>query len=332
MSDPILNRAPSFTIGSGLGFAFDVFKARPSSTMLLAGLTLALFLVMGVAGIAPMGLLGAELYAAEQSGQTARVLQLTGQLTLFSLLNWVVMCLVYAWLETVWLTLFVKGRFSLLPGWAVFGRVLISFVLIYAVFFGVYIVLIFILLIPAIMIMAIGVYAWSVAIGVLLFLIGLFALGMIMLRFTAVPAYVVLKDKFLLTRPFSVAGRRWGSLLGSWLVWIVIYYLVMGIGLVISLAIPGSFGAVLGDIFAHLDDPYYQYQAYAGVFSSAGSLALLTLSMLPMHVLMVASMMISRGIGTKLALAIDEEETRLTTPPAPAQTDAGETPDTPEGP
>ena len=120
MSDPILNRAPSFTIGSGLGFAFDVFKARPSSTLFLAGLTLVLCLVMGVGGVAPMGLLGAELSAAEQSGQTARLLQLTGQLTLFSLLNSVVMCLVYAWLETVWLTLFVKGRLSLLPGWAVF--------------------------------------------------------------------------------------------------------------------------------------------------------------------------------------------------------------------
>ena len=331
MSDPILNRAPSFTIGSGLGFAFDVFKARPSSTMLLAALTLVLSLVMGVGGFAPMGLLGAELSAAEQSGQTARLLQLTGQLSLISLMVSVVTCLVYVWLETVWLTLFVKGRFSLLPGWDVFGRVLISFVLVYAVFFGVYIVLIFILIIPVVIIIEIGGGSgWLVA--TTLIVIGLLALAMLMLRFTAVPAYVVLKDKFLLKAPFSVAGRRWGSLMGSWLVWIVIYVLAMGSGLLISLAIPGGSGAVLGDIFEHLDDPYYQYQAYAGAFSSAGSLALFTLSMLLMNVVMVPLIMISRGIGTKLALAIDEEETRLTTPPAPAQTDDGETSDTPEGP
>jgi len=303
-----MNRAQSFTIGSGLGFAYEVFKTRPKSTISLLLISLLLSVGYMLASTLPMGLWGAPLSSALQSGDMVSFTRLNSLISLSHLLVSIFGVLAYVWLETVWLVFVLKGQSSFKPGWAVMGRVFLSFLVVYAVYLGTLFVTIVLAVIFITVLIVVGGDAGAMVSAGMIGLVALIILIAIMLRFSAVPAYVVLKGKFLLSTPISVAGRRWGTLLTAWLIWSVIYLLVIAIGWAIAFIIPGGFGQMVWDTVRQFDDPFVHYTVYAEAFSSASALAMFTLSIIPLSVLPLPMLLIARGLGAKLALAIEAEE------------------------
>jgi len=300
-----------FTVMGALGFAAEVFKARPQSMIRFSLVSFALMLVSAGANFALMGQLAIPMMDAVRDGDTATFVRLNGYFSLSSMGITILTFLGYMWLEVVGLRLFLQGRLSWRFGGPVYGRLLVSYLVICGVWIGGYLacVLATVLLGMVVLIPAAAFSAPELGIAFIgaLGLLGVIALMVLMVRFTAVPADIVLKDRFVLRPALADARRYWGRLLLVWLVWSVLYLVVMVLTIALTALFPHGWGRILWDMLSQLDNPYVQYEGYAMAFSSFGGGALFLISLVPAYLASVGLMMIARGIGAKLALTLADD-------------------------
>ena len=311
MTDIETMPAHRFTVGGALGFGFEVLKARPQSVLILligqaliyVVLTLGQFILMG--DLARQGIQAVEMGNAADAYAVS--MQFSSASSLFSLLG----LPLWLWLEAVWLTLFMTGRFTLWPGWAGLGRLTLAGLILFGVYIVSLFVLVFVVMIGVVVAMLVaesGTGDSSVAalLTVLaLAVLAVFAMIAVLSLFSALPAHA------LSGRPFEIGaairtGRR--HLMGatvSWFVFLVLYMLALILSYgAIALMVGDHVVNTLNTVIETPQDPLMSMRLYAQLAPGADQALMSALFLMPVMLVMGVIMLIGRGISAKLALSM----------------------------
>lgn len=290
-----------FSVGAALGYAWVIFRARPVSFVRLLVLQAVIYSVIGFLTIWLMGRAGMNL-GAPAAEQTAILLQtsaLTTGLSLASVPLWV-------WIEAMWLDVFQNRAPRLWPGWGDYGRLLLSFIIVMAIFIAAYLgfaLLAGFLISIAAVLGGVGpgvVTALAVLAGFILFLV------LVQTRLTALPALTFARRSVAFGEAWRLAGDRLGALGLAWFVFLLLYLAAMLVSFVLMAAFGLDFAAAFQTAMEQPDNPLAQYAVYSPVAADAGA-ALAALGIMTLANLIYAPLLaISRGIGVRFALEADE--------------------------
>jgi len=297
-----------FSTGAGFSLARDVFRERPLSFLRLAAIQIVVFALAGVGQFWLLGVFGQGVVDAQ--GDPAALARASALISVFSLLGSAVFIVLWAWVEGLWLGLFVEGRAAFRPSMGGFFRILAAFLIIYALVFVAAIALsVFgtLAAIPILMaastepepIILILVISACILVPLLLFAF------LVLIRFSALPALAALKGGMPMGQAWQGAGRRLGALMAAWLTWSLIYLLVLGVAGVVLAFGPGPYLDAMTAAFTNLDDPAAQYRVYAAFARSPGEIAAFTITVAITNTIFVPVLALARGIG--VALALDDE-------------------------
>jgi hypothetical protein len=312
MSESAMTPAHRFTVGGALGFGFEVLRARPVAVLTLLGLQTLIYLALtmvqyGVMGpIAREGLLLAE--AGNMGGAFALNMRLSGFSSLFSLIS----APLWLWIEAVWLVLLMSGRFTLWPGWGSLGRLTLSYVIIFGVFFAFFVVLTFMIATGLVVFALVQESGGDpVMAGVVSAALGLILLVLVLVGFallSGLPAHSV-TGRLDIGQAVSTAWRHLGRVCVAWLVFMLVYTLIMAVTYgAYAINFMDEFRAMMETISAQTQDPFLMLRVYAETMPSGRDLLMLVLNTAPAMLISSAIMMIGRGISSKLALSMPEPE------------------------
>lgn len=308
-------RAPEFSVAGAFGLARDLFQARPVSVVRLVLLQALIFATLGTGQLWLMGYAGRGFEDA--AGDPVALVQANAWISLFSLGGSLAMIAVWAWIETLWLELYVRDSWPAAANMGAFFRVLAAFVILYLIIMLATFVMTFagmIVAIPLIMMaevqsdpsfaLIVGMPLLVIVIPLLVFLL------LVMSRLSALPALAFLRGGM----PFGPAWRgakgRVGRLIAAWSLWGVLYLIAMIIMFAILAFGPGPFVDVFREVIDNPADPMAQYRAYADFSRSPGEIAGYWGVTVAANILFAALLMAARGIGVSLALdTLAREET-----------------------
>lgn len=291
--------SPRFTAAAAIGYAWVMLRTRPVSflrlallqAVLFAAIGFALFWVMGRAGLA------ADLPPADQMAELAYAM-------IWIVPLYILMLVGSVWIESLWLDLFFNRSIRVWPGWADYGRLLLSFVIVSIVFMGGYLgfALIGGLLIGASA--GLGGAGAAILVGMLV-LAGFIAfLLLVQMRFTALPAIVWKSGAFAFAvgASWSLTKGRLGSLTLAWLGYVLLYLvLLIAVFIVFSLG-PVNFTDGMRYALAEPNNPLAQYRMYTVLVTDAGAAAGMLVMLVATNLIFVPLMAVSRAIGVRLAL------------------------------
>lgn len=289
--------SPRFSARAALGYAWVIFRARPASFLRLAALQAVVFAATGFALFYTMGLAGLSADAASAE-QTAAVLR-TGALTIPI---YVVMVLASIWIESLWLDLFFSRKVRLWPGWGDYGRLLLSFFIVFAVFVGGYLGVSVLGGFMIGIVAALGGAGPAIVVGLAGVISFVIFLVLVQMRFTAAPGLTFREGRISVEAAWRLTGGRQGALLRAWLVYGAAYLIIFGVVLIVFSMMP--VGPVQGMQAAldQPDNPLAQYTAYSPLVTDMG-VALATVPLLvATNILYVPVMALSRAIGVRLVL------------------------------
>jgi hypothetical protein len=220
----------------------------------------------------------------------------------------------WIWMEAVWLTLFMRGRFTLWPGWAGLGRLTVSGLILFGVYLAAFLVLFVVMMIGivfAILAAESGTGDSAVAafgVVIALCLIGGLGLVAILSVFSGLPAHA-------LSGRFDIGGAiraGWRHVLGLTLAWVLFLILYMLVMVVSYGAIGFSVGERVANTFDMLlqnpEDPLITMRLYALLMPGVDQAWMTALVLTPVMFSMGVVMMIGRGISAKLALSMPEPD------------------------
>ncbi len=297
-----------FSSGAGLTLVWDVFRRRPGSFLRLSVLQIAVFALAGLGQIWLTGIFGQ--YLVDAGDDPASTLRAMALINLTGLVGSVALIVLWAWIESLWLALFVAGRTPFQASLGAFFRILAALLIIYAIVFVAALALSIIgtlAAIPVLMALAdepgpvaiTGVISLCILVPLLLFCF------LVLSRFSALPALAALKGGMPLGTAWRSAGQRLGRLMAAWLVWSLAYLAVMAVVSVIFAFGPGPFLDALTAAFTNLDDPTAQYRVYAEFSRSPGQVAAFAGVVVLTNAIFVPVLAWARGIGVTLALDSD---------------------------
>ena len=310
MTDMTTPPAHRFTVGGALSFGVEVFRARPGAVLtLLIGHTL-IYVVMAVGQFVLFGELARTGMQAVERGDAAEAYALSMQFSSASSLISLLGLPLWVWMEAVWLTLFMSGRFTLWPGWAGIGRLTVSGLILFGVYLAAFLALFFVIMIGIVFAMLAAesgtgdsaVTAFLVVIA--LCLIGGLGLVAILSVFSGLPAHA-LSGRFDIGGAIRAGRRHVVGLTLAWVLFLILYMLVM----VVSYgAIAFSVGDQVANTFEMLlqnpEDPMITMRVYALLMPGVDQAWITALVLTPVMVSMGLVMMIGRGISAKLALSM----------------------------
>lgn len=314
MTDRTTTPAHRFTVGGALGFGFDVFRARPGAVLcLLIGHTL-IYVALAVVQFSLFGELARAGVQAAEMGDAGEAYALSLQFSSASSLISLLGLPLWIWMEAVWLTLFMRGRFTLWPGWAGLGRLTVSGLILFGVYLAAFLVLFVVMMIGivfAILAAESGTGDSAVAaFGVVLALCLIGGLGLVAILsvFSGLPAHA-------LSGRFDIGGAiraGWRHVLGLTLAWVLFLILYMLVMVVSYGAIGFSVGERVANTFDMLlqnpEDPLITMRLYALLMPGVDQAWMTALVLTPVMFSMGVVMMIGRGISAKLALSMPEPD------------------------
>lgn len=314
MTDRATTPAHRFTVGGALGFGFDVFRARPGAVLcLLIGHTL-IYVAVAVVQFSLFGELARAGVQAAEMGDAGEAYALSLQFSSASSLISLLGLPLWIWMEAVWLTLFMRGRFTLWPGWAGLGRLTVSGLILFGVYLAAFLVLFVVMMIGivfAILAAESGTGDSAVAafgVVIALCLIGGLGLVAILSVFSGLPAHA-------LSGRFDIGGAiraGWRHVLGltlAWVLFLILYMLVMvvsygAIGFSVGERVANTFDM----LFQNPEDPLITMRLYALLMPGVDQAWMTALVLTPVMFSMGVVMMIGRGISAKLALSMPEPD------------------------
>ena len=306
MSDSSSNSRP-FRAGPALGFGLAVLRRRPITFAQLSILQAAIFTIPALASFYVMGVMGQDIVNSIDNPVALMQAQMR-----MSLITTGINLLIYAgavWIEAIWLELFLNDRVKIFPPISRMLWLLLSFVIIFAIFFAGYIVIFMVFMIAAI----IAGTSSGVAAGVITGLIGLVVLLVVSLvvmsRFSALPAMTYLEKELRLGKAWALARANQGSLMLAWLGFGGLYLIFMAVYLVVLFFGAQTFAEAIIYQFENFDNPYAQYEVYAGLVENPTGLIALGAVFLIAGLIYSVISAVSRGIGVSLALSQRKEET-----------------------
>lgn len=296
---------PSFDTGKALVFAWDVFKARPTGTIILSLYQVIAMTAVGILSLLPMAMFGMEYMEAVLSNDPARIMQAGGQMFGYSFLAYIPMMLIFILVEAAWLRLLVKGQTRLMPT----GRDELNIFLIGLVLFGVYLLASFAaVILVVILVLVLGETAGFIIGALLMFfmiiaslIVGVWAL----VKVSPAGALSVLQGRFALVSAWKGTRPIFWNLLGTWFVWLILYI----VGMTIAFAIAGFIPTPLADAMVPdwtNTDPFAAFSAYESIFASTSNVIASIVTLAILQLVYVPFIVIGRGIAAKAALHIDE--------------------------
>lgn len=298
--------APQFGAGRALGFFIEVFRARPASFAVLSVLHLLVYAGGSLAMLMPLAFYGEEfisLTADPQADAGALFTGLYNYMGLSSAASLVFGALA-VWIEAVWLRMMTRGEASVLPRAGDYGRVLLAFIVIFAIVFGVYIAGFFLVAVPVFIAAAFEQILVAVmlgAVGGIGLLVSIVWLGV---RLSPLAALCVLERRFALGQTFSGSGRIFWPLLGAWFVWLLIYFALALVALLVVWAMPGVYSQAVSAGLDPFADPAAQMNGYAALVSGPGALASAMIGLGVTMAIYLPACWIQRGIACRAALDI----------------------------
>lgn len=289
--------SPRFTAAAALGYAWVMLRTRPVSFLRLALLQAVLFAATGFALFWVMGRAGlaADLPPSDQTAALASVM-------IWIMPLYILMLVGSVWIESLWLDLFFNRRIRIWPGWADYGRLLFSFVIVCIVFMGGYLgfALIGGLLVGAAA--ALGGAGAAILVG-LLVLAGFIAfLLLVQMRFTALPAIVWKTRAFAVGASWSLTKGRLGALTLAWLGYVLLYLVLLIAAFILFSLGPVNFTDGMRYALAEPGNPLAQYRMYTVLVTDAGAAAGMLVLLVVSNLIFVPLMAVSRAIGVRLAL------------------------------
>lgn len=299
--------APGFSVTGALGMAREVFRTRPVSVVRLVLLQALIFATLSTAQLWLMGYLGRGFEDA--SRDPVALMQANALISLFSLGASLSMVAVWAWIEALWLELYVRDRRPAQLDAGAFFRVLAAFVILYLIIMVATFVLAFagaIIAVPFMIALSMGgepgmATVISVTLAAIFAPLIVFML-LVMSRLSALPALAFLRGGMPLGLAWRGAKGRVGRLIAAWSVWGVLYLVAMIIMVAILALGPGPFADVFREVIENPQDPMAQYRAYAAFSRSPGEVAGYWGVTVAANILFAALLMAARGIGVSLAL------------------------------
>lgn len=286
-----------FSARAALGYAWVIFRARPASFLRLAALQAVMFAATGFALFYTMGLAGLSADAAPAE-QTAAVLR-TGALTIPI---YVAMVLVSIWIESLWLDLFFSRKVRLWPGWSEYGRLLLSFFIVFAVFVGGYLGVAVLGGFMIGIVAALGGAGPAIVVGLAGVISFVIFLVLVQMRFTAAPGLTFRDGRVSVEAAWRLTGGRQGALLRAWLVYGAAYLVIFAVVLIVFSMMPVGPVQSLQAALEQPDDPLAQYAAYSPLVNDAGVALSTVLMMIVVNLLYTPTMALSRAIGVRLVL------------------------------
>ena len=314
MSDPAMTPAHRFTVGGALGFGFEVLRARPVAVLfLLIGQTL-IYVVMSLGQFMLLGYMARQGIQAADAGDSAAAfvqnMQFSTTSSLFSLFG----LPVWLWLEAVWFTLFMSGRFVLWPGWAGLGRLALSWLIVFGVYIAACFAVFFVILIGGVVAMLAaetGTGDSSVAAMLVVFALSLIAFVVMIAAlsvFSGLPAHA-LSGRFEIGAAVRTGWRHVMGLTTAWIVFFILYMLVTVISYGgIAFWVGDHVVSTFEEMVRNPADPLLSMRLYAELVPGLDKLGVSLLVLTPMMFFIGLVMMIGRGISAKLALSMPEPE------------------------
>jgi hypothetical protein len=291
-----------YTAAAAIGYAWVVFRANPLAFLRLAVLQALIFASTGFAMVWLMGWAGlnADAPPAEQVAALLRMSALSAPVYL-------ALAALSIWIEALWLDVFFNRPRRLWPGWGDYGRLLLSFFIVLAVFFAGYLG---VLLLGAIMIgvtAAIGGAGPAVLVGLLVLAGFLAFVVLIQMRFTALPGLVFITGRIAVADAWRLTRGRMGSLLLAWLGYAFAYLVAIALSFGLLSLTPASPWRAMQAAIEQPENPLAQYEVYSILVVDPGAAAFAFLLLLVSNLLFVPIMAISRAIGVRLALEGEPE-------------------------
>ena len=313
MSDNATTPAHRFTVGGALGFWVEVFRARPGAVLILLGLQTVLYTVIYLGQYMLTGYLARQGVQAAELGDSAQAYAINMQFSSLSSLYTLLGMPLWLWLEAVWLTLFMSGRFTVWPGWAGIGRLALSWLVVFGVYLAALVVFILVSSIGgvvAVLMIESGAGDSSVAaVWVVVALSALVFLGMIaaLSVFSGLPAHA-LSGRLDIGAAIRTGWRHAGGLIVAWIVFTLLYVLVVVISYGMIAAWVGEHVVrTIEDVFQNPSDPLLSMRLYAELTPGPDQLGVSALVLLPLTFLIGLVMLIARGISAKLALSMPDQ-------------------------
>lgn len=310
MSDPVVTPAHRFTVGGALGFGFQVFGARPKSVLVLLIGQALIYVAMTLGQLMLLGYMARQGIEAADAGDAASAFAQSMKFSSVSSLLSFASLPVWLWMEAVWLTLFMSGRFTLWPGWAGLGRLTLSWLILFGVYLAAFFAVFFVIMIGMVVAMLAaesGTGDSSVAAVLVVLALALIG-GVVMIAalsvFSGLPAHA-LSGRFDIGAAIRAGWRHVAGLTTAWIVFTFLYMLVM----VISY---GAIALMVGDYVMRMmemlvqnpQDPLITMRFYARLTPGPDQAGISALVLTPVMVLMGVVMLVGRGIGAKLALSM----------------------------
>ncbi|MGX6647400.1 hypothetical protein ACWCOP_05605 [Maricaulaceae bacterium MS644] len=291
-----------YTARAALGYAWVVFRTNPMAFLRLAILQALIFASTGFAMVWLMGWAGlnAEAPPAEQVAAALRVSALTAPVYL-------ALAALSIWIEALWLDLFFNRPLRLWPGWSDYGRLLLSFLIVLAVFIAGYLGVLFLGAIIIGVTAAIGGAGPAIVSGLLVFAAFVAFLILVQMRFTALPGVVFMTGRIAVADAWRLSRGRMGALLLAWLGYAFAYLVNIAISVSLLSLTPASPWRAVQAAIEQPENPLAQYEVYSILVVDAGAAAFAFLLILASNLLFVPIMAVSRAIGVRLALEGEPE-------------------------
>jgi hypothetical protein len=302
--------ASRFDSGAALGFALEVFRARPVGFIVLVLFQTVLMTGAALAQLYLMAEPGAEFMrqsAAVQAGEdVAAMMSASAAYTLASLGGALLSLAVFVITEAAWLRLFARGRTRILPTGGDELRLMVVLAAVWGLVFLLWVFGAILIGVVAGVLGAVGGTALAVLGAILA---GVVLVGVIIwlsVRFSPAAGLTMLRGRIALGEAFSGSKRFYWSLLGGH----VLAWLILIVGMIVITAplslIPGPYRDALTAAF-NPSDPAAQFEAYGAIFASRGALAGYGAILVVQSVLLAPFYALARGVGVKAALVIDHE-------------------------
>jgi len=291
-----------FSASGALGYAWVIFRSRPVNFLRLAGLQALMFAALSFAMFWVMGWGGLETSGGVEM-QAARMLRAIALMTAV----YPFMLILTIWIEAMWLDLFFGRTPRLWPGWGDYGRLLVSFLIVFAIFMAGCIGVLFTGGIFVGLVAALGGVGPAIVVGLGAFASFLVFLLLVQMRLSAFPGLVFRNRRINLALAWRLSRGRLGALTLAWAGFAGLYVVLMIPAVLVFAFMPvGPFEA-LRLALENPDDPFAQYRAYAPLVRDPGA-AWLTFALLVVtNLIFTPVMAMSRAIGVRLALE-DEAE------------------------
>lgn len=300
--------AADFKASAGLGFAFEVFRARRTAFLTLV---LAQAVGGGLAGYLQIALTAepglAYMRAAAETqagGDPSALLAASGPYMTASALGLLVTVVVALWLEAAWMRLFALGRLRVLPNGRDELRLFVVFAALMAIMFGVYVLFGVVVGAAAVIAAASGSVGVGVLVGVAFGVPALALMVWFAAKFAPAAALSLTRSKIALGDAWIGTRGRAGSIaLALVLSWLIALS-VMFAGFILFSLVPNPITS--GVAAAMTGDSVGQYEAYARAVGDGEGRGAMIAVFLLQNALAGVVAALPRGVGAKAALAIDE--------------------------